>query len=100
MNAAGGRAFVEPYEERLHIRFDEGVPETEMRSVRAGHSPEKGRNGLGSHDLPRASALLCRPGTFSTTCRSAARPCLVTRYTAHDPAKWATTCACWSAKGS
>lgn len=51
LNAAGGKALGEPYEGKLHVRFDEGVLETEMPVRSSGTLARKGRNGLGSHDL-------------------------------------------------
>jgi putative transposase len=46
-------ALGEPYEGKLHVRFDEGVLETETTVCSSGTLARKGRNGLGSHDLPR-----------------------------------------------
>ena len=46
-------ALGEPYEGKLHVRFDEGVLETETTVRSSGTLARKGRNGLGSHDLSR-----------------------------------------------
>ncbi len=46
-------ALGEPYEGKLHVRFDEGVLETETTVRSSGTLARKGRNGLGLHDLPR-----------------------------------------------
>jgi hypothetical protein len=51
LNAVGGQALGEPYEGKLHVRFDEGVLETEMTVRSSGTLARKGRNGRGSHDL-------------------------------------------------
>jgi Transposase, Mutator family len=44
----------EPYEGKPHVRFDEGVLETETTVRSSGTLARKGRNGLGLHDLPRS----------------------------------------------
>jgi Transposase, Mutator family len=46
-------ALGEPYEGKPHVRFDEGVLETETTVCSSGTLARKGRNGRGSHDLQR-----------------------------------------------
>src|SRR3990170_7354046 len=47
------KALGEPYDGKRHVRFDEGVLETEATARSSGILARKGRNGLGSQGLTR-----------------------------------------------
>ncbi|MEW5884988.1 MAG: transposase [Armatimonadota bacterium] len=48
-----GKALGEPYDGKRHVRFDEGVLETEVTARSSGTLARKGRNGPGSQGLMR-----------------------------------------------
>jgi hypothetical protein len=54
-----GKALGEPYEGEPHVRFDEGVLETELRRRLNGHEAGNGGHSQGEASRHRASALLC-----------------------------------------
>ena len=66
-------ALGEPYEGKPHVRFDEGVLETEVTARSSGTLARKGRNGPGSHGLshsPRQRPTLQRENVVSYLAKS------------------------------